>query len=517
MKTRILYLLLLCTTIIWSACEKHDYAKGVLSPISSLDELRSLHKGNDITIEKADLTGAHQITGVVISDPSSGNVPAGMLVFQNTSRSKTRGIILQTNDASMYTAGDSLLVNVEGKTLSRVNGSLQIKGISAADIQKVSEGNYLNVQSTSSYSINLKPADFESTLVKVSSATVDPVPEFGDNFVGDKILVNGADKITLHTEATAVFAQEELPATATFTGILFMQTGTDGSTVLQIWPRSTDDITDRVAPVDPNGPQLGKAPVIITGFVNDSKGGDGNYEYFQFMATRDINFEQTPMAVVTCTNAGSAEPYKGTAPAGGWATGGGRTYKFNLTSGSVRKGEFFYVGGSFKRINGPNSTNISSANWVRDIDYRNNDGDGFGAKNGGLLPNSGNAGGIAIFEGINVGEESVPVDVVFYGGTGKTTIYNADSNFGYRITENDHYNPIDLSTNQEQPFFYQGTNLYVIPHQNPADLGIFTKLGGVFDAATKTWITPRTHLFFQMNMETPISEIETGDVTVMVN
>jgi hypothetical protein len=516
MKTRILYLLLL-SAVLWSACEKHDYAEGVLSPISSLDELRSLHKGSDLTLEKADLTGAHQITGVVISDPSSGNLPAGMLVLQNKRRNITRGIILQTSDASMYNAGDSLLVNVEGKILSRVNGSLQIKGISAADIQKVSEGNELNVQSTSSYSINLKPSDFESTLVKITSATVDPVPEFGDDFTGDKVLVNGADRITLHTEATAAFAQEEIPATATFTGILFMKTGTDGNTVLQIWPRSSDDVIDRVAPVDPNGPKLGKFPVIITGFVNDAKGGDGNYEYFQFRATRDINFEETPMAVVTCTNAGGAAPYAGTAPGGGWATGGGRTYKFNLTSGSVTKGEFFYVGGSNKRINGPNSTVMNTVKWIRDIAYVTNDGDGFGAKSGGLLPNSGNAGGIAIFEGINVAEESVPVDVVFFGGTGKTTIYNETDNTGYRIVESDHYSPVDPATSTPQPFFYQGTNQYVIPHQSPTDLGIFVKLGGVFNATTKTWVTPRAHTFFLMGMETPVTEIEANDVTTIVN
>ncbi|WP_285059108.1 DUF5689 domain-containing protein [Pedobacter ginsengisoli] len=517
MKTRLLYFLLFCTTVIWSACKKHDYAAGTLSPITSLEDVRGLYKGTDFILDRNSLMGAYQISGIVISNPDSGNVPAGIVVLQSTRRSKIRGIILSLDNTSDYKPGDSLLIEIEGKTLTKVNGALQIKGLTATSIKKISEGNRMNIQSTSSYSINLKPGDFESTLVKITAGTINPMPAIGDTFAGDKSVVNGADSVILHTEPAASFADAEVPATATFTGILMMGQTSAGVPVVQVWPRTGADITDRVAPVDPNGPQLGKFPVIITGFVSDAKGGDGNYEYFQFLATRDIDFEKTPMAVVTCTNAGSAAPYAGTAPAGGWATGGGRTYKFNLTSGSVTKGEFFYVGGSNKRINGPNSTLISDAKWIRSIAYVTNDGDGFGAKSGGLLPNSGNAGGIAIFEGINVAEESVPVDAVFFGGTGKTTIYDETNNNGYRIPENDHYNPVDPATSTAQPFFYQGTNLYVIPHQNPADLGKFTKLGGVFNATTKTWVTPRAHVFFQMAMDTPLSAIENGEVTILTN
>ena len=515
MKTRYIYSLLILTAIIWSACKKHDYAEGTLSPVTSVEDLRALYKGTDVTIDPSGLEGAHQVTGVVISQPDSGNVPSGVVVIQGTRRKKTRGIILALENNNIYKPGDSLVIDIQGKILSRVDGALQIKGLTPESIKKISENNFINIQSTSSYSINLKPGDFESTLVKINSATVNPLPEFGDKFVGDKSLVNGADSVMLHTESGASFADAEIPATATFTGILFVkQTGAE-TPIIQVWPRTGADITDKVAPPDPNAPKLGKFPVIISGFVNDSKGGDGNYEYFQLLATRDIDFEKTPMAVVTSTNAGTAAPYAGTAPAGGWATGGGRTYKFNLTSGSVTKGEFFYVGGSQKRINGPNSTPMNTVKWIRDIAYVTNDGDGFGAKTGGLLPNSGNAGGIAIFEGINIEEKSIPVDVVFFGGLVKTTIYNEANNAGYRIVDSDNYSTKDPATNADQPFFFQGTNQYIIPHQSPADLGIFTKLGGVYNTTTKTWTTPRRHLFFQMAMDTPVSAIETGDVTVL--
>ncbi len=517
MKLRYLYTLLVSSVLLWSACEKHDFADGVVSSITTVEDIRDLYKGNDVVISSADLLGAEKIRGVVISNADSANIKEGLVVIQNTQRSKTRGIILVMPNANDYKTGDSLMINVIGATLTKAEGALQIKNLQSSAITVSSTGNAIAPQSTSSYSINIKPSDYESTLVQIKGANVNPAPQPATTFSGSYSLVNGADSVFLHTEATASFADALLPATASFAGILMINKDANGVQAIQIWPRTQADITERIAPVNPNGPSLEKSAVIITGFVNDAKGADGNYEYFQFMATQNIDFEKTPMAVVTCTNAGSATPYTGTAPAGGWATGGGRSYKFNLTKGQVKKGDFFYVGGGNMRINGPNSTSISDAKWVTTINYNVNDGDGFGAKSGGLLPNSGNAGGIAIFEGTNVTETSIPVDAIFYGGTGTTTIYNDVDGFGYRVPENEHYNPIDIATATQQPFFYQGTNLYVIPHQNPSNQGIFTKLGGVFDVKTKTWTTPRAYEFYLMTQTSVITEIETNGVTTITN
>ena len=517
MKTRIYYFILFCAAIIWSACEERNYIDGELSPITSVEELRKLYTGSDVTVTKEKLMGAYQIVGVVISDPSNGNAPSEVLILQNTKRRKTRGISIPLSSAANYQSGDSLLINVEGTELKKINGALQIIGISESSIQKISSNNPTNVQSVSSLNLNTKPDEYESTLVQVKSGIVDPEPAFGDPFVGDKLVVNGAVNVTLHTEASASFANESIPASASFAGIFVVSQSDAGATpLLQIWPRSISDITDVIAPPDPNA-DLGENAVIITGFISDTKGGDGNYEYFQFRATEDIDFSKTPMAVITCTNAGTAAPYVGAAPAGGWATGGGRTYKFNLTSGIVTKGEFFYVGGSNKRINGPNTTDISSAKWIRAVNYVTNDGDGIGTKSGGLLPNSGNAGGIAIFEGINITETSVPMDAVFFGGTSKTTIFDATNLFGYRVPDNDRYSTVD-ATSGAQPFFFQGTNQYIIPHITPADLGAFVKLGGKFNVTTNTWVTPRGYVFYTLSATSELSELETGsDVTTISN
>ena len=517
MTTRFIYFILFCLSFIWSACEKHNYADGVLSPITSIEDVRSLYKGTDVVLTKQNMMGAHQITGVVISDPANGNAPSGVIILQQTRRKKTRGISIPLESALDYQAGDSLLLNIEGAVLKRVSGSLQITGLSDASIQKISSDNPAAVQSVSSLTINARPGDYESTLVQVKSGIISPEPAFGDTFAGDKLIVNGAESISLHTEAAASIASSPIPASASFSGILVVhQSASDVSPVLQIWPRSINDITDIIAPPDPNA-ELGENAVLITGYINDTKGADGNYEYFQFRATEDIDFEKTPMAVLTCTNAGTATPNAGAAPAEGWATGGGRTYKFNLTSGTVAKGDFFYVGGSNKRINGPNTTDISSAKWIKTIAYTTNDGDGIGLKSSGLLPNSGNAGGIAIFDGINVTESSIPMDAVFFGGTSKTTIFDAVNLRGYRIPNNDHYSIVDAASVQ-QPFFFQGTNQYIIPHITPTDLGAFVKLGGTFDLSANTWTTARGHVFYTLSATSELSEIQTGsDVTVLAD
>jgi len=514
---KIYSLTLLLLLGLMAGCKKHDAAEGTLSPVTSIEDLRALYKGSDLVVSKAMLMEATKITGVVISTPDSGNVKSGQLVLQQTRKSKTRGIILAMADAAAYKTGDSLSVVVEGTSLKKVDGALQVTGVEASAITKIATGRNPQVISTSSYEINLRPDLYESTLVKISGATINPAPLPGEAMAGDKSAVNGADSIIIHTAATASFATAETPASASFTGIVVIAGTVEGKPALQIWPRTGADITDPIAPVDPNGPKLGKFPVVIIGLVSDAKGADGNYEYVQFLATRDIDFTATPMAVVASTNAGANAPYAGKAPQGGWATGGGRTYKFNLSEGSVKKGEFFYVGGSNKKINGPNSTDISTAKWIRTIAYTTTAGDGFGSASAGLLPNSGNAGGIAIFEGTNVVETSIPVDVVFYGGTSKTTIFDEVGNFGYRIVDSDHYQTVDPATGTAQPFFFQGTNNYIIPHQSPADQGMFLKLGGVYNTTTKTWEVARTSTFDLMTATSALSEIETGGVTTIKN
>lgn len=260
-----------------------------------------------------------------------------------------------------------------------------------------------------------------------------------------------------------------------------------------------------------------KSQIIITGFMADSKGPDNNNEYMQFMATEDIDFSETSFSVVTCTNAGSVPP------SAGWATGEGRTYKFNLEAGVVVKGSFFYVGGNNKLINGSGSTDIKSANWIKAVDYTKVAGDDFGNVTTGLLPNSGNAGGIAVFKGTTVTETSTPIDAVFYGGNGTASIIDVVNNKGYRvpIPANDYYNSVNAGVNpaEEQPFFSQGTNQFRFPHLDKARYdggqGAFAKLKGEYNTVTKTWVTKRTLVYEDVAPNAALISLETGNIVVL--
>jgi len=253
------------------------------------------------------------------------------------------------------------------------------------------------------------------------------------------------------------------------------------------------------------------APVIITGFASDVKGGDGNYEYIQLMATRDIDFAATPYAVVVTNNANASTPTG--YPAKGWATGGMRTFKFNLSAGKAVKGSFFYVGGDTKMINGSGSTSMSTSNWIRAFNYTTADGDGFGTKTSGLMANSGNAFGMAVFQDTVVTVNSAPVDVIFIATGG--SLYTAGPPAkGYLIANTDFYDIVNPITLEQQPYYRSGSNTISLVY-NTADVGYFNMLGGTYNPSLGKWIKARIQTNVTMTKTSAITEIEgTGATTL---
>lgn len=280
--------------------------------------------------------------------------------------------------------------------------------------------------------------------------------------------------------------------------------------------------------------------ILITGFLSDPRGSDapaeganatfpnptmggasvhkGPYEYAQFMAMEDIDFSATPYSVVFCkiltTTAGAPT-------ADGWAAGGSKTYKFNLTSGTVSKGEFFYVGGTAMVLNGYNTcgiVDISSSKWIRTIAY-NNPGatfDGFGNQTGGLMNNYNTANrsvdGIAVFEGTEVDRNSVPMDAVFFGNKIDNS-FDAVNQYGYLVPDNDFYHSVNPDNGESQPMFGQGSNTRFIEGPVNVDGSDYTMLGGELNAS-KQWIRPREATFKLMTpcqgITYSITDIESG-------
>lgn len=489
--------------MIISACERDaDFLKSTPSPYISNMDLRKLYQGSDVTLTKQLTREATVVAGQVTSDHSGKNLPEGLLFIQNLrSVSATidsiRGMAFNIGaDAAKFVPGDSVHISIEGAVLKRVNGILQITGLTGANVQKVATGIKPILTPVSAVTMLAKPENFEGLLGVVYNSNFEP--NIGvEKIEGVKTFNEGSGNLEMNVNSTADFKSELLPYSANVMGIIIPSQTT---AVPQIWPRVKADFVATSIIVDPNVP-LGPNPAIITGYFADPDGTDANYEYIQLMATQDLDFRRTPFSLVTTNNAGASTPTG--PPVNGWATGGLRSYKFNIIRGTVAKGTFFYVGG-YKSIAGANSTDISQANWVVSKLYNNEDGDdGIGDKTANLLANSGNAAGMAVFATTKVDLNTVPSDVAFYAGTG-----NAFANeVGYAICDNDFYNR--FSNNVFQPFYRQGTNTDKVA-ANPT-AAQFTYLGGVYNASTKIWVTKRASKTIAVPKLSPLKTIQEMD------
>lgn len=494
MKKSAIYIFCYAALLACWGCKKDNYPGGVVSPYISIFDIRDLYQGKDVSLSTQNMFGSDKIAGIVVSDHSAGsNIPAGLLIIQDSRRlSKLRGISIDLgNDAANYVPGDSVEIGVVGTMLTRVDGILQLKGVTSGNIKKVSSGNAINIPIVKSNSIIADPGAFESTLLTITRVGFDASYPPGTTYEGNRTINDGFGNMILHTESSASFATKPIPFLANFTGIIF-NTPTD--TVPQLWPRVEADITILSA----TAPKI--ASIIITGYLIDPTGSDANYEYIQLMATKNLDFSQKNFSVVTTNNAGASTPTG--YPLDGWATGGLRTYKFNITSGTVQKGQYFYVGGN-KNIWGAGSTDISSSFWVSKL-YASVPGDDFGNTTTNLLANSGNAAGIAVFDLTNVTADTIPVDVMFYGGNG--SLYTAGPpEKGYKITNTDYYDIVNPSTQDLQPYFAMGSNTGKLAFSPATN---FSRLGGTYNTTTGRWTTARTLTAIPLTSTSTVAEIE---------
>ncbi|WP_343534851.1 DUF5689 domain-containing protein [Pedobacter sp.] len=494
---------LVLMAIIIVSCDKKNYQGGEPSPIINIELLRDLYKGSDLTLTPDAIYNAQHVGGVVISDYSGHNIPSNLLIIQSSRGYRgLRGIAVDigATEAAKYVPGDSVHVNIQNGVLKRVNGILQITGVSAEKISKVAANRNIIMTSASAVAVKNTPDAYESRLVTVYGCNFDP--NIGvETLEGVKDLNDGSGDMQLNVASTADFKGEFLPYSANVTGVLL------GSTTgkMQIYPRKKADFVATSIIVDPNVP-LGPSPAIITALMCDPSGTDTNHEYIQFLATQDLDFRRNPFCVITTNNAGASNP-NNEAPPRGWATGALRTYKFNITRGTVAKGTFFYVGG-FKKINGSSSTDIAgTSNWAASKLYGSDKGDDdIGDITTNLLANSGNAAGVAIFKGTNVDINTVPIDVVIYAGNG--TIFTAGPPaVGYAIVDNDRYKRNNGAT--FQPFLNQGNNTG--RYFTTITQGSLNVLGGVFNVTQNKWTTARvSNSLIALTNSSQVGEIETG-------
>jgi hypothetical protein len=294
------------------------------------------------------------------------------------------------------------------------------------------------------------------------------------------------------------------------------------------------------ATITSDGKKYYPGTILVTGVMADPKGNDasnasvawynpstntmtigGGNEYIQLMAVEDIDFSVTPYSVITAYSASNA-----TVPANGWVEGGTRSYKFNLTSGTVARGEFFYVGGTGKSLNGTTTStanvtaqasfdgtdpagkvwtaypiavpawatdptyagttqalginSFADAKWIRAKNLATETGDdGIGTRiseAGGIIGNSPNPAsypgsyglcGIAVFEGTNVTSTTVPMDAVFWGHAAAGAVNTTEMLTGYTVPFNDIYSPANLQTGASQSYLGQGNNSFFFAAGGP--------------------------------------------------
>lgn len=483
--------------LLWSCKKDGNYPGGTPSSYISIFDVRDVYKGTDVTLTKENMFGANKMIAVVISDHSGKNLPQGLLIVQDARRlGLLRGLAIPLgNETSNYAVGDSLEINLDGAVLKRVDGILQLTGITSSKITKLKSGSVVLPNIVKGNNVINNPGAYESTFISITKAGFDGSYPPGSTYAGDRIINDGFGNLTLHTEPGTSWANKPLPFLSNFNGIVLM--GADGKP--QLRPRVESDITILSA----TAPKI--AGLVITGYLFDPPGTDTAFEYIQLVATRNIDFSVTPFSIVTTNNAGASTPTG--FPVNGWATGDLRTYKFNLTSGTVQKGEYLYVG-AHKNIWGLGSTDISSSKWFGKR-YNAIDGDGFGTKTSNLLANSGNAAGVAVFDKTTVDAASVPVDVVFYGGGG--SLYTAGPpERGYRITNTDYYDEKNPTTLADQPYFAQGSNTVKFAFAAATN---FAQFEGTYNVTTGRWTKARLQKNVVLTATSNVSAIE-GAVTL---
>ena len=278
--------LLMGFLLLLSSCLKENLspASGQPNPYISLIDIRKVYKGTEVILNDENLTGSSRITGVVVSDPAAGNMPAGTFAIQQTRRGYKRGIEIVVSGASAdsFKYGDSVSVVVTGAKINRNNGALQIEVPSLSNVIKDASNIVVEPMVVNLATFNSKFDEFESTLLKV--ANVDAVAASGNVLSGDVTVTEPGNTGIIHTETTAAFAGKKVALNASYTGIAryssLIGAGTE-SVSKQLWPLTAGSIEDESGNLYDNFPEdfeNGSESLKPDGY--DTKTGDfrtGNY------------------------------------------------------------------------------------------------------------------------------------------------------------------------------------------------------------------------------------------------
>lgn len=214
-------ILVICWIVLLNwACKYEMPITGDPNPNLSIYDLRNIYKDSPVVLSKSNMKKAVSITGVIISDVDNGNSPSDKIILQGYKGNNINGIVLDVgSEASSYKYGDSIVVAVEGGTLARVNGVLEISNV--GKITKVVSGRKPLVSATFSSIAALKSEvlKYESTLIGMGSMfLVDP--EVDKKYGNNIRLTDWAEEVEVPVSGGAIFANEVVNNLANYVFVL---------------------------------------------------------------------------------------------------------------------------------------------------------------------------------------------------------------------------------------------------------------------------------------------------------
>ena len=149
-----------------AACNKQPIGPNGPDPAMLMNtaELRALFTGSTTTAP-----GGRKITGIVISDKSTGNLN-GQNIYLQQGNGKA-GICVRFTAAHAFNLGDSIDVEVSGQEISEYRGLLQVNNVPLSYATLIAPGKSITPRVATLADINTNYESWESTLVQVSNIT----------------------------------------------------------------------------------------------------------------------------------------------------------------------------------------------------------------------------------------------------------------------------------------------------------------------------------------------------------
>jgi hypothetical protein len=188
-----------------------DRCSGVGGQPMSIKDLRSFFTGTT-TNAPTD----RKIRGIVISDRVGNNLNGRNAYVQDLDGSA--GILVRFSANHSYNLGDEVEVEVSGQELSQFNGLLQVNNVQLDKSGALTSGNTPVVRTATAAQINANFDAWESTLVKITGATISGG---GTPISGGKTVTDAGGSIAMFTQSYATFASATTPSgTVTVTAIV---------------------------------------------------------------------------------------------------------------------------------------------------------------------------------------------------------------------------------------------------------------------------------------------------------